>query len=131
MSKNMKRFFSIMCVLLIACTFVFAAQDAEAGDDTSGVSAAILNVVAICTGVVPGAVVAAKFIFDLVKAYISKEQDPELLKKTVVRLLITVGIMILYATIISYIFGENAGDGVNFVSGLTGAEVSSEYLLTF
>lgn len=130
----MKKFFVVLFVLALITAPVFAESTASSGQ--AKIDSALKNIVTLCTGVIPGAIISIKFIFDIVNAMLHREQDPTKLQKAIINLIITVGIVVLYVVLIQFIFG-NTPDGGNqstqtsFMSGLIGENIEASALADY
>lgn len=117
-----RKLFMILMVMAVVVAPMFAdATEGELADVSS-----IGKLVTLCTGIVPGCVIAIKFMLDIVSAYMQRDQDPHKLKNAVVGFVMVVLVIVLYVVIVHYIFDDDA-DSANgsiatdsFLSGLTG-----------
>lgn len=124
-----KKLFVVFMVMAMIVAPVFAGE-IKLGDSSQSITS-IGKIITLCTGVIPGALIAIKFMVDVVSAYYHREQDPSKLSKAIVNFAIVVIIIIGYVFLVNFIFsgdtktGENSG---NFLSGLTntGAEVDAD-----
>lgn len=128
----------VLMVLAVMVAPMFAGSVTIGGDSGTSVSS-IAKIVTLCTGTIPGAVIAIKFMLDIVKAYMHREQDPQGFQKAIINFVIVVVIIIGYVVLVNYIFkadaeGTNVGamgensNRATFLQGLTGAEISPEFV---
>lgn len=131
----MKKFFVVLMVVAMSIAPVFAGEALEVGEGTGAFSVtSISKIVTLATGIVPGALIAIKFMFDVVSAYYHREQDPSKLQKAIVNFIIVVIVVIGYVVVVNFLFTEDASDSNNgggradFLKGLTtsGAEISAD-----
>lgn len=129
-----KRIFMVLMVLAVMVAPMFAGS-VTIGEGSGSVQS-IARIVTLCTGTIPGAVIAIKFMLDIVKAYMHREQDPQGFQKAIINFVIVVVIIIGYVILVNYIFADDAdaagsmGENesrASFVDGLTGAEISPEF----
>lgn len=124
----MKKAAAVIAMIALAALPLMAAGQGGASGTYSrdGIDASEFssNMAAVLAGVIPGMMVAAKFVWDIVKAYSGKEQDPYLLRKALIGLGITLMALVLYTRFIGAMgFGKDpAAD--SFFKGLSmkGAE---------
>lgn len=136
----MKKLFVVLMVLAMSLAPVFAGELTVEGNGSSITFGSIGQIVVLCTGIIPGALIAIKFMIDIVSAYYHREQDPSKLQKAIVNFIIVVLIVVGYVVVVTFIFGSDAegttgaGSDVNtdrsaFLSGLvtSGAEIPEGY----
>lgn len=130
----MKKFFVVLMVLAMSIVPVFAGDAIEISSGGQTLSFQSLSqIVVLCTGIIPGALIAIKFMIDIVSAYYHREQDPSKLQKAIVNFIIVVIIVVGYVVVVNFIFGDDANSTEgeynsgrsNFLSGLStsGAEL--------
>lgn len=125
-----KKLLLIALVLMVSVTMAFA--EGLDSSDSAGLGAVVNKIFPVLAGAIPGAILFIKFLWDIVAAYISKDQDPTKLQKSIIKFLICVGIIVLYFTVITQLFGTGSSDSVNtgnFIAGLKGAVIASEYMI--
>lgn len=132
----MKKKFLVILMALLALSVVpvFAGELTISGAGSESIKfSALGQIITLCTGIIPGALIAIKFMLDVVSAYYHREQDPSKLQKAIVNFIIVVLIIVAYIVFVNFIFkgdatttGENASNRSNFFQGLisTGAELS-------
>lgn len=131
---KMKKIIFLLVAFMMLTTPVFAETLTIDGLTNTGTNP-IKQIVVLCTGVIPGAIISIKFIFDIVSAMMHREQDPTKLQKAIINLVITVGVIVLYVVLLTYIFGKDntsSGNAVtqqSFMQGLTGESLDESYLL--
>ena len=122
-------------VVAMSIAPVFAGEALEVGEGTGAFSVtSISKIVTLATGIIPGALIAIKFMFDVVSAYYHREQDPSKLQKAIVNFIIVVIVVIGYVVVVNFLFTEDASDSNNgggradFLAGLTtsGAEIPAD-----
>ena len=125
----MKKFFVVLMVVAMSIAPVFAGDLAIEGDNGFTISS-IGKIVTLATGLVPGALIAIKFMVDVVSAYYHREQDPSKLQKAIVNFISGVLIVVGYSVVVQVLCtvdatGDSDNDRSAFLSGLTtsGAEV--------
>lgn len=136
MRKNLRKAGMILFILIIATASVFAdgiTQDAEAnGIDFSSIYRLLLTL----TGMLAGAIMVGKFVFDIISGTLKSDSEPMARRKAVVSFLIGVCLFMFTPGAVKYIFanGVNQSTRVNtsvadrsaFLAGLTGDSVDSE-----
>lgn len=130
-----KKSLIVLCMLILVGSQVFATTTVDGITSTTGVNP-IQRIMILCTGIVPGVIISCKFILDIVSAAIHKEQDPTKLQKAIINLVITVGVIVLYTVLVTYIFGSSSsgsgtgdyGGASTFIQGLTGSLVAGDAL---
>lgn len=131
-----KRIFMVLMVLAVMVAPMFAGS-VTIGSESGGTVDSIAKIVTLCTGTIPGAVIAIKFMLDIVKAYMHREQDPQGFQKAIINFVIVVIIVIGYVVLVNYIFKTDANEATTgnggtggrseFLQGLTGAEISPAF----
>lgn len=128
-------------IVMLAAMLVLASAQLFAGNAASdttlsafGLNTASSNLFALLTGLIPGGIIAIKFIWDIVQSYMNKDQEPTKLQKSIIRLGITVAVLVLYTVVINVLLPKASTDDTgavnkDLVSGiLGGAEVGLQYL---
>ena len=71
----MKKIFVVLMVFAMSIAPVFAGEALAVGEGTNAFSVdSIAKIVTLCTGIIPGALIAIKFMIDIVSAYYHREQ---------------------------------------------------------
>lgn len=138
MNRSFRKAAVLLFVLILAAAPMFAdglSLTSGTGTTTGGSGNAAIDVtplvriLALCTGIIPGVVIAIKFISEAVIGYWKHTIDPQGVLKAVVWLVIIVLILVCYSAFINYVFpaGGSTGTSSNelntssqFLKGLSG-----------
>ena len=111
-----KKIFALFMVLVLFVVPMFAA-DADAPTEVIKVAK---NFRAVAFGAIPGLLIAAKFVFDIVSSYMDSQRGPEKRNKAIIGLVITLGILGLFVVIVNYLFTDK-GQASAIFNAFTGA----------
>ena len=117
-----KKIFALFMVLVLFLAPMFAEAGATA-DAPDAVIKVAKNFRAVAFGAIPGLLIAAKFVFDIVSSYMDNQRGPEKRNKAIIGLVITLGILGLFVVIVNYLFADaSTSQAKNIFSAFTKGE---------
>lgn len=132
MSKNAKKSFMLLMVLMLVMSSVFATGT----EQTDVVSAAMSRVAKMLNGPTIGMIFIGLFMFKMVWAYSKHNSQPDAMKKEIISAAGFAIAICAFLVVLSWILGGTNGSltttsgGIgNFASGLQGAVVAPEYAI--
>lgn len=134
-----KKVFLFLMIFAIVASQVFAADTITVGDGTTGFEInSLARMVTLMTGIIPGVLIAIKFMYDVVVAYFSRDVDPHKMKNAIIGFAIVVLVILGYVVVVNFVFADDATnetgsavDREDFFTGVKGAEIPAEYLTQF
>ena len=110
-----KKVFTFFAVLVVLAVPVFAeGASLKAVEDVAG------KFRTVAFGAIPGLLIAAKFVFDIVSSYMDNQRGPEKRNKAIIGLVITLGILGLFVVIVNYLFTDK-GQASAIFNAFTGS----------